>query len=146
MPFSEEDKAIIKNLYLVKGYGSRRLLAEFPMKNWTKGGVDSLLIKLRETGRPKCARTEENATAVEELVLSQEDQPQTHHSTRQISRETGISQSSVVRIIKRDFGLKCLKRRRAQELTETNRRARLIRSKQLLQKYSVSDVSFHLVY
>ena len=90
MPFSEEDKAIIKNLYLIKGYGSRRLLAEFPMKNWAKGGVDSLVIKLRETGstdrkhgngRPKCARTEENATAVEELVLSQEDQPQTHHST-----------------------------------------------------------------
>ena len=82
MLFSEEDKALIKNLYLVKGYGSHRLLAEFLMKNWTKGGVDSLLIKLRETGstdrkhgsgRPKCTRTEENATAMEELVLSQED-------------------------------------------------------------------------
>ena len=48
MPFREEDKAlIIKNLYLVKGYGLHRLLAEFPMKNWTNGGVDSLLTKLR---------------------------------------------------------------------------------------------------
>jgi len=46
MPFSEEDKALIKNLHLFKGYGSRRLLAEFSMKNWTKAGLDSLLKKL----------------------------------------------------------------------------------------------------
>jgi len=41
MPFSEEDKALIKNLYLFKGYASRRLLAEFPEKNWTRGGLES---------------------------------------------------------------------------------------------------------
>ena len=76
------------------------------------------------------------------MILSQKDQPQTHRSTRQISRETGIARSSVVRIIKRDVGLKCLKRRRTQELTEANRHARLIRSRQLLQRYSPSDVSF----
>jgi len=77
-----------------KGYGSRRLLAEFPMKNWTKAGLDTLLKKLKETGstdrkrgsgRPNVARTEENVLALEELVLSQEDQPQSHHSTRQIA-------------------------------------------------------------
>jgi len=87
MPYSEEDKALIKNLYLFKGYASRRLLAEFPEKNWTKGGLDNLLRKLRETGstdrrhgsgRPKCACTEDNVTAVEDLVLSQEDKPQNH--------------------------------------------------------------------
>ena len=67
-------------------------------------------------------RTEENVTAlttVDELVLNQEDQPQTHRSTLQVSRETGLTQSSVVRIIHRDLGLKfpkCLKSRRAQEL------------------------------
>jgi len=56
----------------------------------------------RGSGRPKMARTEENVSAVEELVLSQEDQPQSHHSTRQIARETGLAQASVVRIIHRD--------------------------------------------
>jgi len=35
MPLGEEDKALIK-IHLFKGYGSRRLLAEFPMINWTK--------------------------------------------------------------------------------------------------------------
>jgi len=35
---------------------------------------------------------------VDKLVLSQEYQPQTHRSTRQVSRETGLTQSSVVRL------------------------------------------------
>jgi len=47
MPFSEDDRALIQ---LFKGYGSRRLLAEFPMKNWMKGGLDTLLKKVKETG------------------------------------------------------------------------------------------------
>jgi len=50
MPFSEYDKALIKNVHLFKGYGSRRLLAEFPMKNWTKDWLDTLLKKVKETG------------------------------------------------------------------------------------------------
>jgi len=54
------------------------------MKNWTKGGLDTLLKKLegtgsteqkRGSGRPKMARTEDNVSAVKELVLNQEDQP-----------------------------------------------------------------------
>jgi len=55
-----------------------------------------------------------------------------------------MSQSSVVRIIHRDLDLKCLKSRRAQEtlLTEANCRARLNHSKQLLERYSDSDVDF----
>jgi len=33
-----------------KGYGSQKLLAEFSIKNWIKGGLDTLLQKLKETG------------------------------------------------------------------------------------------------
>ena len=62
-------------------------------------------------------------------------------NTTDIERD-GYITVQCLRIIKRDLGLKCLKRRHAQELTEANRHARLIRSKQLLQKYSASDVSF----
>ena len=144
MPFSEENKPVTDGISrCVKGYGKRRLLAEFPEKNWTLGDLDTLLTKLHKTGstdrrrgsgRLKCARTEDNVTAVAELVLSQEDKPQTHRSTRQISRETGLSQTSVLRIIYCVFRLKCLKKRRAQELTEANRHARLVRSKMLLKK------------
>jgi len=40
-----------------------------------------------------------------------------HQTTCQIARETGIHHSSVYSIIHQDFQLKCLKKRRAQELT-----------------------------
>jgi len=42
------------------------------------------------SGRQRMTRTAENVDAVGDLVQSQENQPQTHRSTRQISRELGI--------------------------------------------------------
>jgi len=56
----------------------------------------------RQIGR---THTEENVTAVDKLVLSQQNQPQIHRSTYQ------KTQSGVVRIMffDRDHGLKCFK-------------------------------------
>ena len=65
-----------------------------------------------------------------------------HRSMHQISRETGIHHSSVHRIIHSNLQLKCLKRRRAQQLSEANRVARLTRCKQLLKRYDDSAVDF----
>ena len=48
MPFTYDDKVIIRHYSLVKGYGATRLLKEFPQKNWTKGGLDKLPRKLKE--------------------------------------------------------------------------------------------------
>jgi len=98
MPFSNEDKALTENLYQFKGYGSLRLLTEFLEINWKRRAY-SLLKRIRETGSTnrrhgsgrQHVRTEENVTAVDELVLSQEDQPQTHHFTSKISRETSLT-------------------------------------------------------
>ena len=53
-----------------------------------------------------------------------------------------MSQSSVVQIVNKDLLLKCFKRRRAQELMESNRLARLVRSQQLLKRYQEYDVAF----
>jgi len=151
MKISQEDAILIKNLYRSKRYGARRLLREFPDKCWKLGSIDALLKKIRKTGtidrqpgsgRPRSVRINENIENVEDLVLSQEDQPKTHRSTREISRETGIHHSSVYRIIHRDLQLKCLKRRRAQALSEANRVARLTRCKQLLKRYSDHAVDF----
>jgi len=50
MVFSDEDKILIKSLYL-KGYTAKRLTEEFPKKCWTKRGVNELLKKLRDTGK-----------------------------------------------------------------------------------------------
>ena len=73
------------------------------------------------------ARTDGNTDQVNDMVLRQEDQPQTHSTVREISRKTGIPRSSVVCIIRKDLKvvqLKCFKRRRAQERTEANWTAR----------------------
>jgi len=75
MFFSKEDKIIIISLYETKGYGARKLLKEFPQKNWTKGGLDSLITKLRSTGD---IVRKQGLAEVADLVLSQEDKPQTH--------------------------------------------------------------------
>ena len=49
MVFSEENKILIKSLYL-KGYTAKRLADEFPVKRWTKHGVNQLLKTLQDTG------------------------------------------------------------------------------------------------
>jgi len=87
-------------------------------------------------------QTDENIETVDDLVLSQEDKPKMHRSTRQIPRETGIHRSSVHRIIHCDLQLECLKLRRMQQLSEANRVARLTRCKQLLKRYDDSAVDF----
>lgn len=142
---------MIKNLFLLKGYGAKRLIKEFPTKNWKKTTLNDFLKRLRDTGsaerragsgRPRTARTDENINVVDELVLSQEDAPQSHHTTRQIARETGIHHSSVYRIIRQDLRLKCVKKRRAQTLTAANCVSRLTRARQLLRKFPQSAVDF----
>jgi hypothetical protein len=155
MVFSKEDRILIQNLYEFKGYGAKKLIKEFPQKGWKLRGLNYLLTRLRETGttdrvpgsgRPRTSRTAENIDSVYDLVLSQEDAPRTHKTTRQIARELAISQRSVRRIIHEDLQLKCLKKRRAQELTAKNCEMRLNRSRQLLRKYPSHAVDFIFFY
>ena len=80
--------------------------------------------------RDRALRTQTNTNSVEELVLSQDDQPLTYLTIREIDRDIGISKSSVQNIVKKDLRLKCLKKKRAQELTSANKLTRLVRAKQ----------------
>jgi len=50
MNISQEDAILVKNLYLSKQYGVRRLLGELPVKVWKLGSIDSLLKRIRKTG------------------------------------------------------------------------------------------------
>ena len=52
MPFSEDDKALIENLHLFEGCGSRGLLAKFSMKNRMKRRLDTPLKKLKKMVAP----------------------------------------------------------------------------------------------
>jgi len=83
-------------------YGVKRLIKEFPNKIWSKRGVEDFQKRLRtmrsieralDSGRPRTTRTAENVDAVGDLAQSQENQPQTHRCTRQISQELGIPQT-----------------------------------------------------
>ena len=85
MVLNKEDRILIKNLYYFKGYGAKRLISEFPTKGWKKTTVNDFLKCLKETGSTKqklsserTVRTVVNISAVNDLVLSQEDAPQTH--------------------------------------------------------------------
>ena len=94
------------------------------------------------SGRPRTARTAGNVSVVEEMALSQEDNPRTHRTVRQIARESGIHRSSVHRIVKADLQLKCLKKSNAQELTAANKQATITRARQILKRYPAPMVNF----
>jgi len=77
MKISQEDVILIKNLYLSKQYGARRVLSELPDKGWKLGSIDSLLKRSHKMGTvvpPGSIRR----VAVEDVVLSQEDKPKRH--------------------------------------------------------------------
>jgi len=105
---TKEDKTLIKNVWETKKYWVKWLIKEFPNKKWSKRGVEDFQKRLRTTGsierapgsgHPRTTRTAENSNAVGDLVQSQENQPQTHRSTRQISRELEIPQTNNWRLL-----------------------------------------------
>ena len=85
MKISQEDVILIKNLYLSKQYGARRLLSELPDKGWKLGSIDSLLNKATkrvESSRNQTAVDRVCRVAVKDLVLNQEDKPKRYRSAR----------------------------------------------------------------
>lgn len=148
MVFSKEDRILIHEIRIAKGYGAKRMLKEFPNKNWSLTGIKRLLRNIAETGssarkaRPMSRRTPQIIAAVEEMIVSQESQPGIHRSQREIAREIEVSLATVSRIVHNDLNFKCLKKKRAQELTEANKLTRFVRTKQLLRDYPQSKVHF----
>jgi len=116
-------------VYHLKGYGSQRLLTEFRRKTearedlrvyWKRfwiletGSTDLTHAWECRSDRSTCV-LKRTWPPVDELALSQEDQLQTRRSRLEISREAGLKQFRVLRIIHRDLGLKCLKSRCAKD-------------------------------
>ena len=119
MVFSSEDFVLIKVLRREKGYGSKRLLTEFPNRSWSSTAVKRLLRKIdasgstdrkHGSGRRRSIRTAANVDAVEELSMSQENAPGTHHTVHQIAREVGISKSTVHNVIRKDSKVEVLQK------------------------------------
>ena len=141
---TENDSCLIWNLRTQKHWGSLRMMKEFPNKTWKRRTIDDLIKKIDTegttarkpgSGRPKSARTDANIKLVSELICSQEDNPLSHKSPREIERQTAISRSTVRRIIKKDLALNQYKRKVGQQLNSDCKMKRIQRSKELLQRF-----------
>ena len=140
---SHDDKMRIQTLREL-GFGAKAILSRYPEKGWNVNTIATICKRVDErgsavdrkpgSGRPKAARSTDNIQKVEELICSQEGQPGTSKSTRQIASEVGISQRSVRRIAKVDLGLSSFKRVPVQVLTDATKLKRLTRSKMLLRR------------
>ena len=100
MVFSSEDKAIIKNDFVEKGWSSYRICQERPSKNWNRVYVNRLLKRFEKdgsidrrpgSGRPVTVTMEENEELVGDLICLQEENPGTHVSLREIEIVISIS-------------------------------------------------------
>ena len=118
MVLTDKQKAVIENYFNEKGWNAYKIWKEHPSFECSHMAVDNLIKKINETGsierrkgsgRPVTATTEENASIFEELVCSQEDEPGTRNSIRQIASRISISKSSVHRLVKKK-NLHCYKR------------------------------------
>ena len=70
MKISQEGAILIKNFYLSRQYGAQRLLSELPDKGWKLGSIDSLLKRIRKTGRPTCTIVRKPCSGRPRLALS----------------------------------------------------------------------------
>ena len=141
---TKEDCSLIKGLREEKQWGAKRLMKEFPSKRWSLSSITRLLKKIDNdgttqrkpgSGRPRSVRTTANIELVHEMICSQDDKPHTHKSPREIERETGLSRTSVQRIVKNDLGLKTFKRVVAQKLNNDCKVKRLRRCRDLLVRF-----------
>ena len=94
MVFSEEDKHMKKSLRENKQYSAHRFLTEFSNINSKCNGLDYMLKKidthalvkrLSGSGYHHTACTADNFDIVEQLVISRENQPQTHRTILSIN-------------------------------------------------------------
>ena len=92
--FNQQTKTAIENDFNEKGWNANKIWKEHPNFECSRMAVYHLIKKIKETGskerlkgkgRPVTAITEENASIFEELLCSQEDEPGTHNSIRQIA-------------------------------------------------------------
>jgi len=83
-PLSKEDKILIKSLQECNGFNAWQFITKFLNKGWT---INRLLVKFGTVDRRpgsgrRRAHTDENVDTVESLLLSQEDNAQSHRTAR----------------------------------------------------------------
>ena len=104
MVFSNGEKAVIKNDFLEIEWNAYKICKEHPTKSWNRVSVYILLKRFQEdnsmdrragSGRQRTITTEEKENLIENLICSQEENPGSRMSPREVERNPGK------RIIKR---------------------------------------------
>ena len=93
------------------------------------------------SSRTPTSLTNENVEEVEELILSQKENPGTHKSERNIGRIIGTSQSSVSRICRQSLGLTAFRKTKVKNLSDADKLKKVIRCKRLLRFRTVANVN-----
>jgi len=110
------------------------MMREFPARQCKRQTLYDLVRKIDQTGstdrltgsgRPRSVHTAANIKNIEDLICSQERQPGTSKSPREISWETDISWSSVQIIAKRGLKLKVYRHQEFQLLLPADKEKRL---------------------
>ena len=96
--FSDDNKILIKKIHVCISISIRVTVEDrIPHKGQRISSINRLLKLFRDTAtvdrrqgsaRPLSARTDENIDQVNDMILTQEDQPRTHCTVREISRQT----------------------------------------------------------
>ena len=145
---TDKQKAVIENDFNEKGWNAYKIWKEHPSFECSRMAVHNLIKKIKETGsterrkgsgRPVTATTEENASIFEELVCSQEDEPGTHNSIRQITPRISISKSSVHRLVKKK-NLHCYKRLKTPQMNSACHKRRAECAGKFLQHFSIHSL------
>jgi len=149
MVFTAEDFAIIKFFFVLRNSMVQKelllsvhlevehVIRKIDKTGWTKCQVGS--------GSPRSVRCSETISEVEDLILSQQDKPQSHSTQPEISWQLNILLGSVSRIVKQVLRLKCFKKCMATKLTAGNKITHFECSKQLLKSvkcYPASLINF----
>ena len=151
---SEEDKSVIKVLFLEKGWGIRKLLREFPNRGWTYGAVQRLIKKIKDTGgtkrsagsgRKRTVRTVAFLESVLGRTISDPTKPGTSSSERQIAEALGASHQ-IVNVAKKELGIKTYTRITTPRLTADGRARRTERCRALLRRFNDNDVERIVFY
>src|SRR6218665_456361 len=117
---TSDDKSLIHALRLEKGWGSLRMIREFPQRQWKRSTLNDLIKKIDETGdsnrkqgsgQPRSVRTVDNVAKIEELKANRE----------QANLREKLNMKLVYqRIAKFDLQLKAFRRREVQLLSHTH--------------------------
>ena len=138
-----DDKMRIQTLR-EQGLGAKAIKSAYPQKKWSLNTLQTICRSIDKTGsaverkggsgRSKSARSTNSIAIVQETLCSQEDEPGTSKSTRQVAAEISISEASVRRIAKFDLHLSAFKRMPVQVLNDATKLKRLTRCKMLLRR------------